>query len=290
MPVPPIGLVVGPHAPAPSGFHAAFAACRDVGGKVYQFATRGERRGAPSRGLPPVEPLRQAREVWQGLGFLPPIAHAPADLDLAASDRAARQAALESLRIDCWIAREAGARTVVVHAGRGPVRDAPGAVAALSDSLNRAVALHGDLTFLVELRFGVSGEFGRRLEDLARVWERLHSPDRVGLCLDVAHGVWAGELVPERADRFLARIDHLFGSGALRLCHLNDAYYPARSRRYLHVPPGTGQIAVPGFRDLLGSRLLEGLPLIIEAKRAPECWPDLVREARRLVAVAEALR
>lgn len=290
MPVSAVGLVVGPHLPSAEVYREPLARCRAAGARIFQFRTRSEKRGEVSPGQPPTETLRELRECWQGLGLLPPAAHAPRGLDLSNPDRAPRREAVEALGIDCAIARAVGATTVVVHPGRGPCADPAGAAAALIDSLGRALSLHPDLRFLVELRFGVGGEFGARLEDLARVFDGVGEPRRLGLCLDVAHAYWAGELVPEHADRLADRIEALFGPDAIRLAHLNDAQFAPGWRRYRHRPPGWGHMSVFGFFDLFASRLLEGVPLITEGVSSPGSWPDVTREVLRMVERAEAAR
>lgn len=282
--------MVGPHLPSAEIYPEPLLRCRDAGARIFQFRTRPEKKGEVSPKPPSVEILRELREYWQGLGFFPPAAHAPRGLDLAATDRKQREAAVESLRIDCAIAREVGSPAVVVHPGRGPCTDLPGATAGLADSLIRAIALNADLRFLVELRFGISGELGKEMEDLARVFERVKERHRLGLCLDTAHAYWAGDLVPEYADRLADRLEELFGPGMLQLVHLNDAQFAPGSRRYRHRPPGWGHMSVFGFFDLFGSRLLEGVPWITEGAPKPESWPDVTREVLRMVERAEVVR
>lgn len=290
MPVASVGLVVGPHLPSAEVWPEYLRRPRAAGARIFQFMTRQEKRGQPSPAPPEAEILRELRTHWETLGYLPPVAHAPRSLNLATSERARREAALEALRRDCFVAREVGARTVVVHPGSAPCPDLDGAPAALGESLRWAVEHFPDLRFAVELRFGISGDFGRTLEDLARAFERVRTGrERLGVCLDTAHAYWAGDLVPEHADRLADRISRLFGPGSLRLCHLNDAEFPRRSRRHRHRVPGWGQVSVFGFFDLFASRLLDGVPLIVEAGK-PEVWPDVAREVLRMAERAEAVR
>jgi deoxyribonuclease IV len=166
---------------------------------------------------------------------------------------------------------------VVTHAGAHVGSGEEAGVARIAAALDRVLAERpsGPLV-LLETTAGQGTCLGYRFEQIARMIEQSHYPERIGVCLDTCHVFVAGyELsTPEGYEGMLLEFDRLIGLDRLKAIHLNDAKKPLGSRvdRYDHI--GQGVIGLEAFRLLVNDPRLRHIPMVLETEKGPDGAED----------------
>ena len=125
---------------------------------------------------------------------------------------------------------------------------------------------------LVETTAGQGTNLGYRFEHLARIFELVQQPERLGVCLDSCHVFAAGyELRTEAAYAdTLKAFERLIGLEKLKAIHLNDSLKPLGSRVDRHQGIGEGEIGLEGFRFLMNDSRMSGIPMVLETPKGDD--------------------
>jgi deoxyribonuclease-4 len=199
----------------------------------------------------------------------PVVVHTQYLVNLASADPILWQSSWQSLAEDLRRAETLGAQFVVTHPGsRG--------VSPLEEGINRAgEAIRRAFTFgaqndapllLLENTAGGGRLLGARFEELAAIAEAAGSPDKVGVCLDIAHAYQAGyDLASkEGLEAALEELGQTFGLARLKIIHANESATPLGSHRDRHWDIAEGFIGAGGFHLILTHPKLRHLPFIME--------------------------
>lgn len=238
-------------------------------------------------------PLDPAAAAWFGaalheLDIQPLFVHAIYLLNLATGDEGLWRRSRDHLAEELGRAAQLGAAGVVVHLGG--VGDGGSAEAglervarAVDSALERA---EGGVRVLLENCAGGGNLVGATPQELAAVMGASRRPERLAVCLDLAHAFEAGFAVHESAgfSAFLADCGRAFGLERLELIHANDSKTPLGSRADRHWHIGKGQIGRAGFQVILNEPRLVDSPFIMETPSSEE-W-----DARNLRALRAAVR
>lgn len=236
-----------------------------LGVRVFQTELRNPRR-LSREGVPDAadqDAFRAATLVdgWWG------IAHASLLTSLGSPDPRVRNASASTLVADARLAGSLGLYGVCFHVGYAKGHETrQGAIDAVARKLAEVVAKLGPGE-RVMLENGCEGtELGDTLSEVAAVANAVGAPaDTLGFVLDTCHLHVAGfDLAAEDAAARLA--DEMDAQGLverLQALHLNDAQFPAGSRRDRHATPGDGTIGV-GLRALIAHPMFRNLPAVIE--------------------------
>jgi deoxyribonuclease IV len=208
------------------------------------------------------------------------FAHAPYLLNLASADDELRERSRRVLIEELQRAGRLGLAGVVLHPGSAGIGgDRLAAEARCREALASAIAGSGDgaARLLVEGAAGAGGQLGTTPLELARLVDAC-PPDRVGLCLDLAH-LWAAgyDLSGSGLDRVLDEVGAAWGRPAPDLWHGNDTPSDLGSNRDRHAPPGDGQLGEGFFRRFLADPRAMQAPVILEIPPGDD--NELVREA-----------
>lgn len=201
-------------------------------------------------------------------------------VNYASPDRALRERSVAALRHAMALADDLGVAGVVTHLGshRQPGNRAAGFDAALDHLCEGLAAGLADSrsALLAENSAGAGGSIGDTVEELARIVDRLGTPERLGICLDTAHLLAAGHEIRTRAglDRLVRDFDGAIGRGRLQLLHLNDSKCELGSRRDRHENIGDGHIGVDGFTQIVNHPALAALPGVLEVPGLAGNGPD----------------
>jgi deoxyribonuclease IV len=174
--------------------------------------------------------------------------HSPYGINLASPNNRIRIPSRKLLAETCKGAAAVGAAGVIVHGGH---------VTADDDEREGFVRwrkaldqLDSEVPVLLENTAGGNHAMARRLDRLARLWERIGDTG-IGFCLDTCHFHAGGEELDGLVDRVKAI------TGRVDLVHANDSKDPANSGRDRHENLGKGQID------------LDTLVAIVQAAGAP---------------------
>jgi deoxyribonuclease-4 len=110
---------------------------------------------------------------------------------------------------------------------------------------------------------------GHRFEHLARIFELVAKPERLGICLDTCHVYAAGyALAPTPAyQNTMREFDQVIGLHRLRAFHLNDSLKPQGSRIDRHAHIGEGCLGLEPFRLLVNDPRFQDRPMILETPK-----------------------
>lgn len=124
----------------------------------------------------------------------------------------------------------------------------------------------------LETTAGQGGDVGYRFEHLARILERVGSPERLAVCVDTCHVFAAGYDLSTGAgyERTMALLDAAVGLDRVGAVHLNDSRKPCGSRVDRHAHIGRGEIGEGAFRRLLRDPRLTGVPMVLETPKEDE--------------------
>lgn len=118
---------------------------------------------------------------------------------------------------------------------------------------------------------------GHRLEHLHEIFQRVESPERLGVCLDSAHLFAAGYDIRSREvwDDSLQLIDRTIGSNNVLAFHLNDSRTDLGSRVDRHAGIGQGKIGREPFRHIVNEPRFHGLPGCLETPKSDDLREDV---------------
>jgi len=193
------------------------------------------------------------------------IAHTAYLINLSVQEQEMRQTIRASLKNDLQITEACGSLGLVVHFGKYKGKDPLQGYKLMIEMLNEVlVDWTGKALILIENNAGQGVKMGTTLEELVQIRQLTEVKEKIGFCLDTCHafasGLWNGTNWQEVAEkgRELGYFEHL------KAIHLNDSAYKTSSFRDRHANIGKGYIGVEPFKELLTSKEIAGLPLVLE--------------------------
>lgn len=212
--------------------------------------------------------VERFRTVLEGTNLSPVVAHLPYLPNLASAE-------IETLRKSVHVLRDhldrcdaLGARFLVLHMGKG--EDKQVSQTRMVEAIMRAWGEEPRaVCLLLENTAGQGRELGRRLEDLAEIFDRIRWKINCGLCIDSCHAFAAGYPIHRRNGlyRFVSKLEQLFGFASVKIIHLNDSLRPFGSRVDRHAHIGKGELGLDGLRRIVNHAKLRNIPMILETPR-----------------------
>ncbi|HEV8648960.1 MAG TPA: deoxyribonuclease IV [Actinomycetes bacterium] len=184
--------------------------------------------------------------------------HAPYVINLASGNNRIRIPSRKLLAQTCEGAAAVGAAGVIVHGGHVTADDDEReGFTRWRKALDQ---LESPVPLLLENTAGGDHAMARRLDTLARLWERV-GDFGLGFCLDTCHAHAGGEELDGIVDRVKAI------TGRIDLVHANDSKDPAGSGRDRHENLGRGRI---GLDTLVAVVQAAGAPVVCETPGGPD--------------------
>ena len=265
-------LLLGSHVSISGGLHKAFPIAQEIGCTAMQIFTKNSNQWN-------VKPL-QAHEIdlfksaWNASGIACVVAHDSYLINLGTPDEALLEKSRHAMLIEVQRCEQLGIPFLVMHPGShvGSGEDAGlRRVAESFDEIHRQT--EGVRTqILVETTAGQGTNLGYRFEQIARIFDQVRAPERLGVCFDTCHAFAAGyEIRTEAGYReTMAEFDRLIGLHRLKTIHLNDSLKPLGSRVDRHDAIGNGQIGIDGFRWIMNDPRLADVPKILETPKGDD--------------------
>ena len=118
---------------------------------------------------------------------------------------------------------------------------------------------------------------GHQIAHLAAIFDRVHAPRRLGVCLDTAHFFAAGyDLRGERGwESAVAEVDGLIGLDQVLAFHLNDSKTELGSRVDRHAGIGEGRLGRAAFGRIVNDPRFRDVPGCIETPKSPDLHEDI---------------
>ena len=164
------------------------------------------------------------------------------------------------------------------HLGTGP--DA--SIERLAKSLDDILANDGtNVKIAIETMAGKGSEIGTCFEQVKKIIDLCHYPERLGVCLDTCHVHDAGYDVND-ADSLLKEFDKVIGLDRLLAVHVNDSKNIRGAHKDRHENLGYGEIGFEALCRIANHPLLKDVPKILETPFVDKIKPTYSDEIRML--------
>lgn len=262
-------LLIGAHVSISGGLHKAFPLAADIGCTAVQIFTKN----ASQWNAKPLQDkeIQQFKAAWEASGIRMVVAHDSYLINLATPDDALLEKSRSAMRIEVERCEQLGIPSLVMHPGShvGSGEEAGlRRVAESFDAIHRQTSGY-QTKILVETTAGQGTNLGWQFEQIARIFEHVAQPERLGVCFDTCHAFAAGyDIRTEAAYRqTMAEFDRIIGLARLNAIHVNDSVKPLGCRVDRHEAIGKGHIGLDGFRWLMNDPRLADIPKILETPK-----------------------
>ncbi len=201
-------------------------------------------------------------------------------INLGAVNPEFHEKSLRALREELARAEQLGLPFLVLHPGAHMGTGEEAGLARIAESLDTVfAALPGGRTKVaLETTAGQGSSLGHTFEQLASLFDRCATPERLCVCIDTAHLFAAGYdlSTDEGARNVFAEFDRVVGLGHLAAIHCNDSKTALGSRVDRHEHLGKGKIGLAPFRFLMQDRRFAKIPKVLETPKGKELAEDRV--------------
>lgn len=200
-------------------------------------------------------------------------------INLGAGPSDNRDRSLRSLIQEIQFAAALGLPFLVLHPGAHLGQGEEAGLRNIAAGLDEVFAATRSLPVRIALE-NTAGQgtcLGHQLSHLATLFERVKSPERLGVCLDTAHLFAAGYDIRSRKD-WDAAIHELassIGLAQILAFHLNDSKTGLGSRVDRHAHIGRGKIGRAGFRHIVNDTRFKNHPGCLETPKSDDLHEDV---------------
>jgi deoxyribonuclease-4 len=259
------------------GFDRAVQAASRVGFQTVQLFTKNNNQWrAPEMTDAHREAFRQALSET---GVVDPVAHNSYLINLASPVDALWTQSIDAMVVEVERCQALGISDLVAHpgahTGSGEETGLRRVAAGLDEVHRRTRGV--TVTIDLETTAGQGSCLGHRFEHLARVFDLVAEPERLGVCVDTCHIFAAGYSLgtAEEYHETIGQLDRAVGLGRVRIWHLNDSARERGSRVDRHAGIGRGHLGLEPFRHLVNDGRFRPIPMILETPKGTEQGEDL---------------
>lgn len=267
----------GAHMSISGGLARAFGRGQQVGCEAMQIFTKSERQWAAKPIAAEDAAAFRAEQARTGIG--PVVVHDSYLINLAAPGDELWARSTAAFAEELERCATLAIPYLVTHPGAHTGSGEEAALVREAAALNRLFAegVGGETMVLLETTAGQGSTLGYRFEHIARLFELVPYPARLGVCVDTCHIFAAGYDIraAEGYAATFAEFDRLVGLQHIRCFHLNDSQKDLGSRVDRHSHIGQGCIGREAFRLLVNDPRFAGVPMIIETPKGDEMAEDI---------------
>ncbi len=255
-------LRIGCHLSSARGYLAMGKTARQIGATTFQFFTRNP-RGGSAKAIDP-EDIRAFLDFCEENDIKQMLAHAPYTLNGCSGTPRVREFARETMKDDLERLEYTPGLCYNFHPGSHVGQGTDTGIEYIADMLNTVMWQEQSAIVLLETMAGKGSEIGGCFEELRAILDRVHFPEKMGVCMDTCH-VWdSGYDIVNNLDNVLNRFDQIIGIEKLRAIHLNDSMNPLGAGKDRHARIGEGHIGYEALCRVVCHPLLRKLPFYLE--------------------------
>ena len=175
-----------------------------------------------------------------------------------------------------------GAQILVLHPGNHLGAGPEAAIKVLASSLDEVFSKDGtNVKIAIETMAGKGSEIGTTFEDVRKIIDLCHYPERLGVCLDTCHIHDAGYNI-HFVDDIIDEFDKVIGLNNLLVVHVNDSKNICGAHKDRHENLGYGEIGFETLCQIANHPRLKDIPKILETPYINEKAPysDEIRMLR----------
>ena len=233
-----------------------------IGANTFAFFTRNP-RGGKAKEIDP-EDVGALLEIMEKEGFGKLVAHAPYTLNPCSATEKTREFAKMAMTDDLARMEYLPGNYYNFHPGSHVGQGAEKGIEMIADLLNEVLMPEQTTTVLLETMAGKGSEVGGRFEELRRIMDGVHLPEKLGVCLDTCHVYDGGYDIVNDLDGVLTEFDRIIGLDRLCALHVNDSKNPFASHKDRHECLGQGSLGLETFRHIVNHPALRDKPVILE--------------------------
>ena len=270
-------VILGAHMSVAGGLEKAFERGKSVGCETIQIFSKNSNQWKAKPIIDSEARAFKAAMAETAIG--PVLVHDSYLINLGHPDRTAWGKAVQAFVDELHRCEQIGAAFLIAHPGAHVGSGEEEGLAQIARGISAAhEQTRGFKTrVLLETTAGQGTTLGHRFEHLARLFELIDEPERVGVCIDTCHLLAAGYDI-RTAKSYAAvfkRFDEIVGLKRIEAFHLNDAKKPIGSRVDRHEHIGKGFIGLEGFRALMRDRRFEKVPMVLETPKGKDMAEDV---------------
>ena len=174
-----------------------------------------------------------------------------------------------------------GINKMVVHCGSNV--NAEDGIKQIAKAIDRILDKYG-ISILLESSSGQGNGIGKRIAELAGIFEKIVHKEWVFLCLDTAHLFQAGYDIRMKGtwNKTIREVEESFGKNRIGLFHLNDSKTGLGSMVDRHWHIGKGCIGTDAFRYILNDKRFTNLPGVMETPKMDNMDEENMKVIRSL--------
>lgn len=173
---------------------------------------------------------------------------------------------LKCLQSELNAAEKLGVEYIVFHPGAHTGSGRENGIERIAEGIDE-LDIPENVTLLLENTAGKGTTLGKSLGELRKIMEKSNTSNgSLGVCIDTCHAHAAGYELREKEgfQDFLQEIEEDLGLENLKILHLNDSKDEKGSEKDNHQHIGEGNIGDEGFRNIVNSKKLEDIPMVLE--------------------------
>jgi deoxyribonuclease-4 len=268
-------MLFGAHCSTVGGVEFALDRAGQIGGSICQIFVKNNMQWFGK--APSADSL--ARFAERRVKFAGVFGHTGYLINLGAPPSDNREKSIRSLIQEIGFAADLKLPFLVLHPGAhlgsGEEAGLDWIVKGLDDVV--AATKNTPVRIALENTAGQGSCLGFAFEHLARIFERVRSPERLGLCLDTAHLFASGHDIRLAAgwNSVIDNVDNLIGLKQILAFHLNDSKTGLGSRVDRHEHIGKGKIGLDAFRHIVNDLRFAQTPGCLETPKSKDLAEDI---------------
>lgn len=255
-------LHIGCHLSASKGYLAMGKDALKIGADTFQFFTRNP-RGGKAKEIDETD-VAAFLQLAAENRFTHILAHAPYTMNACSKDAGIRGFSREMMTDDLRRMEYLPGNFYNFHPGSHVGQGMDTGIAFITEQLNAVMKPEQNTTILLETMAGKGSEVGGRFEELRRIIDGVHLPEKMGVCLDTCHVYDAGYDIVNNLDGVLDEFDYVIGLERLKAIHLNDSLNPMASHKDRHAKIGEGSLGLDAICRIINHPKLQHLFFILE--------------------------
>jgi len=258
---------IGPHVSAAGGVENAPVNAHKLGAKGFGLFTKNQRQWKAK----PLsdEHIRKFKQNCEQYGYAPHqiLPHDSYLINLGHPDKAQLQKSREAFFDEMKRTEQLGLDRLNFHPGNPLKKISDEAcLKTIAESVNLALDRTKGVIAVIENTAGQGTDLGYSFEQLRFIIDHVEDKNRVGVCVDTAHGFAAGyDFASDHGyERVWQDFDQIIGLHYLKGMHLNDSKKELGSRVDRHNSIGKGYLGEEAFKRIMQDERLNGIPMILE--------------------------
>ena len=223
----------------------------------------------------------------QGIGEI--VIHAPYIINMANTLKPETfKLAVDFMNLELSRSEAMGSRILIVHPGAHVGAGAEAGIERIAEALNEVLHRDSKVYVALETMAGKGSEIGRSFEELAQIYDKVVSNDKLRVCFDTCHTSDAGYDIVHDFDGVIEKFDKLIGKDQIGVFHINDSKNVPGAAKDRHENIGFGKIGFEALNYIVHHKDFEEIPKILEtpyvadASQAKKSWAPYRMEIQML--------